>query len=195
MKKFNFLLVLITVFGSLNLNAQEKYEREYRIRKKEFPIKALQLIKTKLDDAKKIKYYKEIDSSITSFEVKFKKARLWYSIEFDINGDLEDVEIKIKDVDIPNETYTAIERYLHNTYSLFKIKKIQQQYVATTITNTDTTLKNAFQNLMLPSVNYEVTVAGKKEKKYEDFEILFDAEGNFKSIKKSLPPNYDHILY
>jgi hypothetical protein len=195
MKKYNFILVLIIVFSSFSIKAQEKYEREYRIRKKEFPIKALQLIDTKLDDARKIKYYKEIDSSITSFEVKFKKARLWYSIEFDTNGNLEDVEIKIKSVDMPNDSYVAIERYLHNTFSLFKIKKIQQQYKATTLTSTDTTLKNAFQNLLLPSVNYELTVAGKKEEKYEDFEILFDSEGNFKSIRKSLPPNYDHILY
>ncbi|MBU2995575.1 hypothetical protein KO500_03990 [Cellulophaga baltica] len=195
MKKFNFLVVLSFIFSTFSVVAQEKYEREFRIRKKEFPPKALQLIETRLSDAKRIKYYKEIDSSITSFEVKFKKARLWYSIEFDTQGELEDIEIKIKSVDIPNDSYEAIERYLHNTYSMYKIQKIQQQYKATTLTSTETTLKNAFQNLMLPTVNYELMVAGKKEAKYEDFQILFDAGGNFKSIKKSLPPNYDHILY
>jgi hypothetical protein len=38
-------------------------------------------------------------------------------------------------------------------------------------------------------------VTGKKENNYEDFEILFDAIGTFKTIRKSLPPNYDHVLY
>ncbi|MFH6603387.1 hypothetical protein ACEZ3G_07860 [Maribacter algicola] len=59
----------------------------------------------------------------------------------------------------------------------------------------ETTLKNAFQNLMLPSIKYELMVAGKNDKNYEQFEILFDADGNFEKIRKSLPPNYDHILY
>jgi len=38
-------------------------------------------------------------------------------------------------------------------------------------------------------------IAGKRAKNYMDFEILFDSEGNFLSVRTSLPPNYDHVLY
>ncbi len=173
--------------------AQVKHEREFRIKKKDFPTESYDLIKSKVSDAKKLKFYKEIDSLKISYEAKFKKDKLWYSIEFNEEGTLEDIEITIKEIDVPNETYERIQNYLGTNFTSFKIKKIQQQYV--TEDPVEKTFKNAFQNLMLPSVNYELIIDAKKEKNYDQFEILFNSEGNYLSIRKSLPPNYDHVLY
>jgi len=153
-KKITILLLIFLCFESFSF-AQYKYEREYRIRKVQFPEKALSYIEDKLTDAKKIRFYKETDSLKESYEAKFKKERLWYSIEFDKDGTLEDIEILIKPVDIPEETFAAINTYLTNNFIKYRIRKIQQQYPFSKSGLPETTIKNAFQNLMLPSINYE----------------------------------------
>lgn len=196
MKKLARGTILVSfIFFGFSAFAQYKYEREYRIRKVQFPEKALGYIQEKLTDAKRIRFYKETDSTKVSYESKFKKDRLWYSIEFDEQGALEDIEILIKPLDIPDEAFGRIQKYLSENFKKYRIRKIQQQYPFSKGEQPETTIKNAFQNLMLPSINYELIVAGKKEKNFEQFEVLFNAEGSFRSIRKSLPPNYDHVLY
>lgn len=175
-------------------HSQYKYEREHRILKSQFPALAIVNIEENVTDFKRIKYYKETDSTKISYEAKLKKDKLWYSIEFNEEGTLEDIEILIKPTDIPNDTYAKILDYLNNTFTKYKIKRLQQQYPSNNEVVEDI-FKNAFQNLMLPSNNYEIVVVGKKEKGYLDYEILFDADGNFKKTRTSLPPNYDHVLY
>ncbi|SIP95204.1 PepSY-like domain-containing protein [Maribacter ulvicola] len=174
--------------------SQHKHEREHRILKSQFPALAIEIIDENVIDFKRIKFYKEIDSTKISYEAKLKKDKLWYSIEFDQNGLLEDIEILIKPTDVPNNTYTKIVDYLNKNYLKYKIRRLQQQYYSSNLP-IDEIFKNAFQNLMLPYINYELIVSGKKDKGYLEYEILFDADGNFKKIRTSLPPNYDHILY
>ncbi len=193
--KSKFLLLAVLIFCVSQGAAQNKYEREYRIKKSQFPKEAIQLISDKIEDVKRLKFYKETDSAKVSFEAKFKKDRLWYSVEFNEDGILEDIEITVKSIDMPSDSYTAILAYLDKSFSKYRIKKIQQQYPVAEYEPLETTIKNAFQNLLLPSINYELMIGGKKEKEYMDYEILFNSEGRFLSIRKSLPPNYDHVLY
>lgn len=187
----SFLLILL----SLSTYSQNKYEREYRIKKSQFPLPALELMEEKLENVRRIKFYRETDSTKISYEAKFKRDRLWYSVEFNEEGILEDVEILIKELDIPKDSFDEITSYLKNSFSKYRIKRIQQQYPNSEGKKLDETLNNAFQNLILPTINYELIVAGKKEKEYYDYEILFGSDGSFKKIRKSLPPNYDHVLY
>lgn len=189
--KFFFILLFI----GCSISAQNKQEREYRILKSQFPEKALAQIQEKLEDAKRIRFYKEIDIEKSSYEAKFKKDRLWYSIKFSENGELEDIEISIKPIDIPEDIFLNITTYLKKNFTKYRIRKIQQQYSVNDIEDSETTIKNAFQNLMLPFIKYELFITAKKEKTNEQFDILFDAEGAFKNLQKSLPPNYDHVLY
>ncbi|MEX0290298.1 MAG: hypothetical protein AB3N14_14425 [Flavobacteriaceae bacterium] len=175
--------------------AQNKYEREYRIKKSQFPKNALLFLDKKIQDARRVRFYKETDSAKASYEAKFKKDKLNYSVEFDEQGALEDIEILIKPIDIPEESMEAISNYLTKEFTKFRIRKIQQQYPVSSKEAPEVTLKNAFQNLLLPSLNYELIVAGKKAKTYADYEVLFNAEGAFIRIRKSLPANYDHVLY
>ncbi|WP_243835484.1 hypothetical protein [Maribacter spongiicola] len=162
--------------------------------KSQFPAKAIATINKNLKDFKRIKFYKETDSTKISFEAKLKKDKLWYSIEFDEDGALEDIEILIKTTDIPNDTYANMEKYLNKNFTKYRIKRLQQQYTSKN-ESLEVTFKSAFQNLILPTNNYEIVIVGKKDKGYLDYEIQFDADGNFKKIRTSLPPNYDHVLY
>jgi len=190
--------ILLFFIASITLSpcfGQTKYEREFRILKKQFPENALEYISEEIKGAKRVRFYKETDSAKISFEAKFKKGKLDYSVEFDQNGKLEDVEISIKQVDIPNATWGNIQNYLVRTFKKFKVRKIQQQYPVSENETAKATIKNAFQNLLLPSINYELIVSAKKNREYQQYEILFDAKGNLRKLRKSLPPNYDHVLY
>jgi hypothetical protein len=195
LKKIYVYLFLVSVFACCQLSfAQYTYEREFRIRKSQFPSAAHVVIDDYVEGAKRLKFYQETDSNKVSFKAKLKKDKLWYSIEFYKEGALEKIEILINTTDIPNDTYSSIEKYLNNNFYKYRIKKLKQQYYL----NSDTleeTFKNAFQNLILSSNMYEIVIAGKKEKGYLDYEIQFDADGNFKKKRKVLPSNYDHILY
>lgn len=194
MKKSNILLLTLFFFCANILSAQLKYEKEFRIRKSQFPEKALLLVLENVTQAKKLKFYKEINASEISFDAKFKKDRLWYNIQFSEDGVLENITLKINSIDIPEESYKQMTDYLKNTFNTYKIKNIQQQYL---VDKKDSEiLKIAFQNLITPNIKYELTIQGKKNKKNsEEFQVLFDSDGKCIASKKSLPPNYDHILY
>lgn len=195
MTKYRIYIILISVICSLPAIAQNKYEREHRVRKSQFPEKALQFIYNTLEEARRIRFYKETDSTKTSYEAKFKKDRLHYSAEFDEDGSLENIEIMIKEVDIPNDTMSSINEDLEKRFRSYRIRKIQQQYPVTSAEPSKTTLRNAFQNLLIPSLRYELIVAGKEGKSFKDFDIVYTAGGSFISIRTSLPANYDHVLY
>ncbi|WP_299158471.1 hypothetical protein [uncultured Eudoraea sp.] len=188
-------VLVLVLFQFSMVNSQVKVEREHRIKKNQFPETAHEFIQEKLKEAKKIRFYKETDTTKISYETKFKKDKLYYSIEFDESGKLEDIEISIKEVDVPEVSWSKITKFLNEKFTKFKIRKIQQQYPITSDETAETTLNNAFQNLLIPSLNYELMVRGKIQDVHSDFEILFGAEGDFIKMKESLPANYDHVLY
>lgn len=196
MRRYRSLLLLILVLFQFSMvNSQVKVEREHRIKKNQFPETAHDFIKEKLQDAKKLRFYKETDTAKISYQARFKKDKLYYSIEFDESGKLEDIEILIKEVDVPEDSWSNITKFLNEKFTEFKIRKIQQQYPITSDETAETTLYNAFQNLLIPSLNYELLVRGKIHEDRADYEILFGAEGDFIKMRESLPANYDHVLY
>lgn len=194
MAKSKFFTVWLLVLVPCIIWCQNKYEQEFRITKSAFPSEALDLVSPYLKDVKRLRFYHEVDSTKKSYEVKFKKDRLRYSIEFDQEGHLEDVEFLIKKVDVPEESWTRIEDYLKNNFQKFRIKKIQQQYpIGENIP--ETILKQAFQNLILEYINYELIFTSKGEKGYQTYEALFSSSGTLLKLRESLPVSYDHILY
>ncbi len=193
--KYSLFLMILSLLWCFPGRAQAKYEREFRIKQADFPQKALTLIKDEIQGVKRLRFYKEIDSTTISFEAKFKKDRLFYSIEFNTEGELQDIEILIQESDIPNDVLEAITAHLKQTYSNFKIRKIQQQYPLRKGEQLRGLLKEAFQNLLLPYINYELIISCKAVSGRREFEYLFNAKGNFLSKRESLPANYDHILY
>lgn len=192
--KYRFFCFIILVFASSNGWAQTKQEREFRITEKEFPDKSVDLIAPYLKHAKRLRFYKEIDGNKISYEIKFKKDKLFYSIEFDDKGILEDIEFIIKKVDIPSSSLENIQRYLKTNHQKVKIKKIQQQYLFDENT-TEQDLKNAFQNLLLSTIRYEIVISAKEDSGFQYFEITFDNEGNHIGTRRFIDSNYDHVLY
>lgn len=159
------------------LLAQKNYGQESRIDKDDFPSTSYLLIKDYLKDAKRTRFYQKKDSNKKSYEAKFKKGRLHYSAEFDEEGNLKDVEFKITEKDIPNDTWSTILHYLDENYDKYSVKKIMQQYTNVEDQPIAQTLHNAFQNLILPEVNYKLIFTAKEHKKTQNYKALFNAEG------------------
>lgn len=187
-----FILVLL---GSISSSAQNKIERQHRIKKTQFPSKALKTISENNKNVKRLKYYREIDTSQKTYTAKFKKARLFYEMNFNQNGKFESMGFKVKQVDIPEESFEHITNYIAQNFEKSKIRKMQQLYSINGNGSVDKTIKNAFQNLMVPTMCYKLLIRGKKVGTLADYSIMFDAEGNFAQIRKSLPANHDRVLY
>ncbi|WP_350286411.1 hypothetical protein [uncultured Croceitalea sp.] len=191
--KYKILIVffLVSIVASL---AQTKQERELRIAEDELPENVLQHLKDYITSAKRLRFYKEQDGTKSSYEVKFKKDKLHYSVEFDENGTLEDVEFIIKPTDIPEDTYLSITAYLNKTFKKPRVKKIQQQYLAKDGTHKNV-LKNAFQNLLIQQLNYELIISSKDDSGFNEYELTFNAEGKHLLTRKAVKSKYDHVLY
>jgi len=120
------LFVLLTISLGVT-HAQEKFEKEYRIKTEEVPVKALKFV-TQLGFTKKVKWYREEGLTQTSIEAKSKKNREKYSIEFDELGTIEDIEKKIAWSSIPLSTRNNIRSYFDTAHQKICIQKIQIQY-------------------------------------------------------------------
>lgn len=190
---FRTLFIAILLLLGIFCFGQKKQEQEFRIDKKELPDGVMALLSNYLDNAKRLRYYKERDGEKSSYEVKFKKDKLHYSIEFDEKGVLEDVELLIKQTDIPDEPFGKMTQYLKSNHKKHRIKKIQRQYVNTG--DAAQTLKEAFQNRTHPKLRYELIIATKDENGYGEFELTFDANGEHLLTRKAVKTKYDHVLF
>lgn len=190
-----YRLFLIFAFCGIALSlGQVKEEKEQRIPESVFPKKALTALAPYLENVRRLRYYREQDGHIVSYECKFKKDRLYYSIEFDSVGQLEDVEFLIEDKDIPDKSWDVIAAYLNEKYNLKRIKKIQQQYPLENET-AQQLLSAAFKNILIPKIRYEVVIHTKEENGYVDYELLFTASGAFVKERRVVNSKYDHVLY
>ncbi|WP_420401083.1 hypothetical protein [Flagellimonas sp.] len=194
MRKSRFVLLAIFLVATLKLSAQGKYEQETRIPKAQFPSNALELVSPYLEDAKRVRFYHEQDSTKRSYEVKFKNRKLHYSIEFNEQGLLEDVEFIIQKGDIPEDSWNNMTNKLTSKFKKFRIKKIQQQYPCKDRDSKEV-MQQAFQNLILSYINYELVFAAKDKQQFKTYEALFNSEGTLLKLRQSFTSNYDHILY
>ena len=195
MLRYSTFLTILAILMTQISWAQKTVEREHRITKAQFPETARSFISKKLVNPRKMRYYKEIDSSGVFYMAKFRKDRLHYSIGFDGEGKPKEINILIGEVDIPSDALATMKEHLHTSFKKYRIRNILQKYALNGGKPLDTTLRNAFQNLLIPDLLYEILVAGKKNKFKADYVMLFDSEGNLISEKASLPVNYDHVLY
>ena len=175
--------------------SQAKKEREYRIQKEQFPDSAFALI-SQLENIQRIKYYFESDSTKTSYEAKFKKNGRRFSVEFDIEGTLEDVEAYISEKEMTAVARSSVHNFLEARFRRYRIIKIQRQYPYSADKNPLTIIQNALSEKTSNDTNFEILIAAREENKgFEDYEILFDHSGKFIQLRKSIPPAYGYILY
>lgn len=190
-KLFCFLL-LIAGHLSNALFAQEKFEKESRIKQKDVPLKAQQFIDS-LHLETKIKWYREEGLTGKSIESKFKYNNSKYSVEFDTLGNIEDIEIELSRQDLALPVRDSISFHLNKDCIKHKITKIQRQYSGSEQVLLAVITAEKVNDS--PAIHYEIIVRCKLEKSVELFEYLFNSEGSPLSISKIVFKNSSHLEY
>ena len=182
------LLFLALIIYSLGFS-QIRPEQEHRVNRSQFPPIGTGIVP---QEAKNIKYYKEVDSSKTTYILKFRLKKMNYHLDLDELGQIQHMGFIVKEVDIPRDTFTQISSFLEGNFQKTKIRRMLQLYPG----DSDNVLKNTYQNLILPNNTYQLLFRGKQEDKgRKEYIATFDAEGNMLNLRKALPANYDHVLY
>lgn len=189
MKKLIFLLLLFCTV--IQLSAQTKYEYETKISFEKVPEKA-RLFVSKIIQSKKVKWYKEQSNNAISFEAKSKFKGKKYSIEFDKNGNIQDVEIDKKWNDLPEITQQNIQKSLNSTFKKHKIRKIQIQF-----SGEEKDLINYFNSDIKNNITikYEIVLKGKTNSGKHLYEFLFNQNGQLESTSKIVFRNTDNIEF
>jgi len=192
MYKFKFLIFLIVFFVSYNLFAQDKFEKESRIKPKDVPSKALSFIDSLKMDTK-VKWYLEEGLNKKSIEAKYKQNKVSYSIEFDSLGKIEDIEIEVNWGDLESSLRESISSQLQQNCSSHRIEKVQRQFTGSendlfTLLNT----RIIFEHL---NINYEIIVRCKQLNEVDLFEYLFNNNGKLISTSKIVLKNSSQLEY
>lgn len=186
------ILFFLFVLSSLPLFAQQKYEREIRLDPVAVPESARTYIDA-FDFDGKVKWYKEIGLDTFSIEAKTKHDGTRYSIEFNPEGKLEDVEIQTEMSDIIADTRCNIVEHFRATYERFHIDKVQVQYTGAPQAILDYLQKKGAHPDVI--VNYEIVMNAKPEKSYKRYEFLFSESGVFLQKKEIVLKNLNNIQY
>jgi len=187
--------IYILMFFISTVGLSQHIEREHRIRKSQFPALQKDLMNPEQKKFKKVRYYKEVDSVETIYLLKFRRDRLHYFLSYDDNGKLKNSGFRIKEIDIPEDTVKKIESYLSESFEKFRIRRIFQQYPVTNAGNVDPSLRNTFQNLLLPTNVYKLIVIGKNDQRNTEYDLWFNADGDPIRKRQALPMNHDRVLY
>lgn len=172
--------------------AQQKFEKESRIKVDEVPESAKQFIGN-LQVKGKVKWYLEESLEGTSIEAKFKRNAEKYSVEFSPSGEIQDVEIEIKQKAIASDVYAKIDEALKATFSSYKLIKIQKQLIGE-----QTNLLNALQQqVALDSItkNFEIVLKGVNEEGRKWYEYTFSEEGELLDKSVIIFRNTDNLEY
>jgi hypothetical protein len=184
-------LILLLLSSSL-LSAQNKYEKEYRIKAEAAPEKAVAFVEA-MKFSRKIKWYREEGIGRFSIEAKTKHRGDKYSIEFDLQGEIEDIERDIKWKEIPEATRSVIADFLAREHQKTRLHKIQIQYSG----EREALLQVVSQPSSSQSlqIKYEIVLAAKTNDQYQDWEYLFSEQGEQEKKAIIIPDNTDHLLY
>lgn len=186
------LIVVLTISLSVRVVGQLKYEAEERISRKEIPQRMLEYMDECCEDLK-IKWYKEQQLDSYSYEAKFKKLGRSYSVEFNKEGLIEDVEILIAKDDIPEGVMLRMNTYLDQKFDQYRIEKTQLQY-----TGEEDDLEDLLEDEELDEelkLRYEVVIMAKKDREVGRWELLFDDQGAKISVLKVVFRNQDNLNY
>jgi hypothetical protein len=187
-----FFLFLICFWIHQPILAQEKFEKESRLKPSEVPGNALDFMNT-LDLGVKIKWYWEEGLDRTSVEAKFKQRRKSFSVEFDTLGQIEDVEVEVGSKEIPKAVSDAIAIRLKEDCQRYRLEKIQIQYIGR-----DDLLGELIQFSETADellINYELVVRCQNEQGVNLYEYLFDSNGKVLSMAKIIFKNSSHLEY
>jgi hypothetical protein len=172
---------------------QTKVEVEKRIKKSEVPVEVLDWFEDAYQDINKVKWFYQTDGDKKSYEAKLKHKKRKHSVEINPDGNIINIEVTVNFDDIESIAKQQIETYFKNTYSKFKIKKTQIQYLGSNDDLEDMIDENEMSEDI--TTNYEIEFYGKNEKGKELWEGLFDSKGELINRRKIKIKSTDILDY
>lgn len=169
------LLLSITSFSLMS----QKFEIEDQVDETKVPGRAVTFIAECLP-GEKIKWYLEKSQKGISYEGKTNYKGHTWSIEFDKDGLVQDVEMRIELSELPVMEREKIENTLGHKFEDYKINKIQYHWE-----NTPSTLKKLITNY--PDFQeidkwYEIVITENTSSAWKQKEVLINPKGEITSI-------------
>lgn len=183
------IITLLCIYNPYVHAQEQKREVETSINTAEMPAPALNILNQFWNDEKKADFYREFDGDFVSYEAKFMHDNHLLSIEFNERGLIEDIEQLIEFDETPENTGNAINSYLNDQYTKFRITRTQRQYsggneLAKSFLNED------FAQL---TIRYELEVEAQNKEELGAFEFLFNKNGQFLQKRKIVRRSLDNI--
>ena len=192
MKKFKVFLFLLCASISF---AQSKHEKETRISSSEFPEVSHRYFNGIANQVNYLKYFREEKGDRVSFEAKFKLNKLHFSVAFNSEGILEDIEIYIKKKHIPENVLSNINDYLDKNYDKTRHIEIQKKYINNTSKNDKQFIDHILENSEGNNTHYKIITETKTDGQHELREITFSSKGVFEKSRIVTSSSYEHALY
>jgi len=127
-----------------------------------------------------------------TIEAKTKTKKGLYSIEFDKNGALEDLEIGIHFESIPTPVKLKIIDHLTSNFKRHRVKKTQLQYSGNLEDIRDYLILSKEKSI---TKKYEIVIKAKNESGVHLYEFLFSNTGDFERKSKVVFRNSDNLEY
>ncbi len=173
--------------------AQDKLERELRVKEKEVPKPARDWLYDAFETTKRPKWYQEIFESGYSFEAKFKLLGKFYSVEFDSLGAIQDVEIEMGFEELSTEVQSGLNAYFSSEYKSSDIKRLQIQYSGEADDLEDFFDEDSLEGIL---VRYEIEYIGiDKTGASELWEGLFSDKGEFIRKRKIVLTPSENLIF
>lgn len=189
------LSILFTFIIHMSNAQDEKREYEQSIKKREIPAEILDSIEPFLQKAVRIKYYYETDGEAESYEIKGSVKKRDYSVEYQKDGRLIDIEMLIDFEEIPESTRNSIEKYLGENYDKYVFTRLQQQYFPHEKEAEEALEDFIEQDFEDFDIRYELEVDTRSNHQLGSFELLFDQEGKLIQQRKIVRRIDDNIFY
>lgn len=188
------LLFLIGCLASHPAYGQdgEKRERERKIGVREVPEHALRWLQEAHGLPKRLTWYQQMSDGEKIYEAKYNWQGDFYSVEFDAEGHIVNIEILRKWNKIPKKGREGMQAYFDSTYTRHKLQKAQVQY-----TGESAHLKTVFSDQIdgRLTVRYELVYKGKDTNEHALWESLFDSEGHHMKRSKVILRPVDNINF
>lgn len=190
-----FNLLLLSFFS----NAQDfKHEVEIRIKpaQKEVLKEPYERLTTLGIEAR---WFIEITNGVISYEAKFRWKGKRYSIEFDENGTLHEIDINISRRNLSTDLQRIIKNELNKKFRNFSFRNIQIQWQG----NADDLWKILEQDALEPHAlksltkSYELEIRGrlKSENIRKLYEVIISDVGQIESIREIVERLPENIIF
>jgi hypothetical protein len=173
MKKI--LLAIFLLMAAFPLVAQVKFEQEIRVKRNAVPREAREWINDAFEGFKRVRWYYETTPEDNSYEAKFSWDGYLYSVKFDNEGKLVDIEKEITFEEITPGAKEDIRQYLEETYQRYRIIKVQRQFTGHEDDLEDYIDEDEWEDI---TMKYEIEFHGITSSENKLWEALFDGEGN-----------------